>query len=270
MSRAVQADVSVFSIGGASQLAYFRNVAFEYPPTLADGRALNSRSPRNDVVKRQAKIMTGLMSNVGTATTAPRVANLDVSQLLLGAFGTTTTVSYVSLLRGGSMSIQNTFAEGSGVGDAWRVPIWTTQKITTTLQIMVPTSAFPEVGAIIDGSIAAHNLTVALTINGTTLSVESVLASYKHTFENDQVQMLDLSFEQRATTAQTGPATTTILGAAILQPGTALACALTSRSSNGSAYTGDFVIESCNFSFNDAEIITNDYTLLSTGAVAQA
>ena len=270
MSRAVQADVSVFSIGGADQLAYLRNVSFEYPPTLADGRALTSRSPRNDVVKRQAKIMTGLMSNVGTATTAPRVANFDVSALTLDPEGTVTAISYGSLLRGGSMSIQNTFAEGSGVGDGWRVPIWTGQKITTNIQLAVPTAAFPALGAIIDGAIAAHNWSIALTINGTTLTVESVLASYKHTFENDAVQMLDLSFEQRATTAQTGPATTTILGAAIMQPGTSLACALTSRSSNGSAYTGDFVIESCNFSFNDAEIITNDYTLLSTGAVAQA
>ncbi len=264
MSRAVQADVSVFSIGGADQLAYLKNVSFEYPPTLADGRALTSRSPRNDVVKRQAKIMTGLMSNVGTATTAPRVANFDVSALTIG------TVSYISTLRGGTISGTNTFAEGSGVGDGWRVPIWTTQKITTTLSLAVPTAAFPGLGAIIDGTIASHNMSIALTINGTTVTVESVLASYRHTFETDAIQMLELSFEQRATSAQTGPATTTLLGAAILQPGTALACALTSRSSNGSAYTGDFVIESWGFSFNDAEIITTDYTLLSTGAVGQA
>lgn len=264
MSRAVQADVSVFSVGGTSQLATLKNVSFEYPPTLADGRALTSRSPRNDVVKRQAKIMTGLMSNVNTTTTSPRVANLDITELLIG------TISYLSLLRGGSMAFSNTFAEGSGVGDAWRVPIWTTQKANTTIQIAVPTSAFPVLADIIDGTVASHNLSLALTINGVTLTVESVLASYKHTFENDAVQMIDLSFEQRATTAQTGPATTNLLGAAILQPGTALACALTSRSSNGAAYTGDFVIESCSFSFNDAEIITNDYTLISTGAVARA
>lgn len=269
MSRAVQADVDVFSLGGVDHIGLFKNVSFEYPTTLADGRALPSRSPRNDVVKREAKIMTGLMANVGTATTSPRIANLDVTGLSLDPEGTVTAISYISLLRGGSISIANTFAEGSGVGDAWRVPIWTTQKITTTLQLGVPTAAFPALGAIIDGTIAAHNWVMALTINGATLTVESVLANYKHTFENDSIQMLDLTFEQRATSAQTGPATTTMLGAAILQPGTDLVCSLRSRTTNGSAYAGNFVIESCNFNFNDAEIISNDYTLRSTGAITQ-
>lgn len=207
--------------------------------------------------------MTGLMSGVTTVTTASRVANLDVSALTIGG------TSYIATLRGGSMSIQNTFAEGSGVGDAWRVPIWTTQKITTNFQLAIPITAFPDLGPVVDGTIAAHNLSAVITINGTALTVEGVIATYKHTFENDQIQMLDISFEQRATSAQGGPATTTLLGAAILQPGTSLACTLTSRATFGSAYAGNFAIESCSFSFNDAEIIATDYTFISTGAITQ-
>jgi hypothetical protein len=263
MGRAVQADVSVFSIGGASQLAYFKNVSFEYSPALADGRAVNSRTPRNDVVKRSGKIMTGLMSNVGTNTTDARVANLDVTELLVG------TQTYISYLRGGSLSINNTFGEGSGVGDAWKVPIWTTQKISGNVQIAVDSATFPAgLGAIVDGSIAGHNLAFAVTINGVALSLAAVVSGWKHVFENDTVQMIDISFEQRG--ALTGaPATTTALGAAITQPGTAVACVLTSKASTGSSYAGDFVYDSVSFNFNDAEIISTEYTLISTGAITQ-
>ncbi len=265
MSRATQADVSVFSINGTDFLALFKSVSLTANFELADGRALPSRDPRNDEVKRSVSFATGIMTNVNaTVSTSSRVNNLDVSELLIG------TTNYISFLRMGSITVNNNFAEGSGVNDLFRVPIWTTRNITASVTLGVGTSAFhTALGGLVDAASNGGALALSVSINGVTLAVPMIVSSYEHGFADDEIQTLTLSFEQRGAPTTT-PATTNILGYAITSPGTGVACALTSRSANGSAYAGNFIFNSASFSFNDAEIISTEYNLSSTGAITQA
>lgn len=263
MSRAVRADVSVFSVGGTSVLALANSFDFEFINDTEDGRSIASRSGRHDIVKQSARLTAGLMSNIGGGSTDARVCNLDISNVTIDS------VEYVTVVQGGKFSVTNKYAEGSGAADRWKTPVYDSHDITINAQVKVSTSGIPAIGGKVDAALAGHQVTISLVIGGSTLTGPFLIKSIKHLFNEGSVQILDCEFVQRGAMTST-PSTPNLFAYALTDQGTALAIALTSRSSNGAAYTFNAHIESMSFSFDDAKIIETQYTFISTGAVAVA
>lgn len=263
MSRAVRADMSVFSVGGTSVLALAKNVQFEFTNDTEDGKSIATRGSRHDIVKQSAKITTGIMSNIGGGGSDARVTNFDITNVTIDS------VEYVTLQRGGSLTVTNKYVEGSGAADRWKVPIYESHEIVIKTKIGVATAAFPTIGGKVDAALTGHQVTVSLVIGSTTITGPFLIKSISHMFTEGEIQVLDCEFVQRGALT-TSPSTPNLFAYALTDQGTALALALTSRSSNGAAYTCDGHIESMSFSFDDAKIIETQYTFISTGAVAVA
>lgn len=241
-------------------LGFTQNVAVTLTNDLANGQAINSLDQRNDVVKQGLSFETGIMDNITTVAGASRVANLDVGAFSIGG------TNLVAQLRGGSMTINNTLTEGSGVGDRWKNPVFAGRSVSGSCQLSILTSSALSLLATLDSSATAANLEFSLTINGVAITLPMVVSSFTHNFSLNELQIVTMNFEQRgAFTA--APATTTLLGSAITQPGVPLAASLTSRSSAGTAYSCNVLPASVSFDFNDSAIINARYNFQSVGAV---
>ena len=89
-------DISIFSIGGSSQLAYFDNVTLTTSNTTANTASVGANGQRSSIMKSGATIDVNLRGV--SATTSDAATHLDLTSLAFGAY-TFTCFSSASLNR---------------------------------------------------------------------------------------------------------------------------------------------------------------------------
>ncbi len=261
-AKATLVDMSLYTIGGASQLAFIRDAMLRTNIDQVDGRPITRLGKSAQAVKRSATLETTLMSTVSAPT---KVTNLDVSALTIGG------TSYNADLRGGSFAGQFTLAEGSGVVDFWKYPVVVDKDYTANVKIGVASTAATAIAVAMYGAASALALVFSITINGIPITLPMLGTEFSHAFTDGDVQIWDVALQGRSPDTGAYPTAptlaSTLLEKAFNDPGTALAVAMTSKSVGGLAYAGNFIYSGFSFDFNDASLVNTQYTFASQGAV---
>lgn len=270
-SKVYDGDLSVFTLGGASQLDYTMRAQMVTDPTLDDGSAVTSGGERAEVVKRGFSIECSLLST-GSVNTASRACNLDLSAFSIGG------VDYISYVKGGSFNGSYPCFDSSGAGDVWK---WmqteaNRTKVTVTVDLLIPratatANALRVLGALIDTNDAEDALVaLSFALNGVTVALGVTIGNV--TMEQARgggAFLFRVTLEGRAPVSGdfiTSPAGTTSLFEKFCNaPATGLAFGFTpfGTVSYGRGWTGDgtshgVAWESFNFSWEDGKIVTSE------------
>jgi len=265
-ARATILDLSAFTIGGTSQLATIRDVAYSVTPEHVEGKPIVRMGGSAQPVKRSATVSTPLMTVVSDPT---KVTNLNISAFSIGGVDT------LANLIGGSFSGSFSLAEGKGVADEWAYPHVVGKDYAATIRIGVPaTIAMGIPTAVHAATTASLPMVFTITISSVAVTLPMLIANYRHLFTENDIQVLEVELVGRSPDTGTYPTaptgTTTLLEKALNAPGTALAFVLTSKAAGGVSYTGNFVYSSFSFDFNQSSIIATQYEFASVGAIAAA
>ncbi len=272
-------DLSVFSIGGNSLLALIKNVEYELSPENADTTTILRAGKRRQKVKAGTTIRTALMS------TLTGDAGLVSSNLAVGAF-TIGGVDLLAYLRGGSFNGTFDVREVSGVAAAYKWPQIFGKDYTSEVTLVLPAAADSQtpnaarsfMASFHDPDLLDQDLTrviFSITIDGTATTVPMIARTVKHQINGQQEQVFTISLEGNDPgtgaypTAPVG--TTSLLEAAFNAYNAPLAAVLTTGAAlSGETYSGNVIITSFGFNFNDAEIIEISYEFASRGTFAAA
>lgn len=268
-------DISVFSHNANSLLAYIENVSYETNINTEDGSTIAGLGENACPTKQESWIRTGLFSDSAFGC---RVSNLDVSLVQFGSF------AEQAIVRGGSFNGTFTQQETSGVADRWKYPQNTKKNYTASLDLVIPTTS-NDILSIVQLAHGADATTLddllgdlSITINSVTTKVKMRIVKVEHQFEKAGLQHVRLDFSGASPTPgtaypETPTGSTTLLEKAFNDFNTPYAIIL-----NGSAvgtgqsvkYTGNYIVRSFGFSFQDGQLIVAEYEFCSVGAVTPA
>jgi hypothetical protein len=265
-ARATPLDMTVLSIGGVSQLPFFRSAKLLLDSDRVEGKSIVMSGGSKQQVKKFGVLTLDLMSTVSGST---RVANLDLTELLLGGLDLTDD------LRSMSFNGTLTHAEGSGAGDAWKFPNFVGKEFTSQLSVAIPATSPKDLHAYITGATSAAEAALDFTLNSVNIEVPMLVTTVGLPYEENGIQMADISLEDRAVygavypTVPTG--TTSLLEKFFNAPQTGLTFAMTTKTgAAGHVYGGTFLPKSFSFRIEDAALVVTSFELASQGAVTGA
>lgn len=268
-------DVSVYSLDGSSQLAFWKGASIEVAQDFGDVRPLSRTHLSPQPVKKSVTVSTSLLSTVSAPV---KVSNLNVTAFSAGG------TSFLAKLRGGSFSVSYNHAESSGVGDYWKFPEIVSWGFSMTAQFKVGTANASSVSGVMaplmfgsngGATVANSKMTMIVTINSVTFELPMYMERASHQFTDGDVQVWEGTWQGSGLDSGTYPTTPTgssdLLAKCINAPRTPVVILLTSHSSEGIVYGttsyNSFIPSSVTFSWNDGQIIATDYTFISQGAV---
>lgn len=272
LTRQLSTQLGTLSIASIDLKADITEVEMRVPAELRDGRGIawNGESP--NAVKQMATFRTTALSTYSGAT---RIANVDVSELLLGA------TDYIAYLRGGSF--RGTFQmsdELGGVGNYWSYKLPVIPSYNAEVQLNLPNgTAANALRTIIVGlmnptiatAIANRNLDFSIAINAVDTTLPMIIADGGIRASGPNAQIVTLALQGRTDGSTTYPAaptgSTSLLEKCFTAFATPMAFTFTPKASNSSAFAGELVPTSFGFGFNDAAIIETNYEFQSHGVV---
>lgn len=261
-------DISIFSIGGADQLAAFDNVTLTLSNTMGNTASVIANGQRSTILKTEGMIDVNLRG-VST-TTSDATTHLDISSL---AFDGYTFTCFSSVALNISYASQNLPC----VGERYRLFDNTNLILTATIvaqvvsgmaeAFMVP---FSDAAALAD---SYGNL--ALVYNGVTHTIAMGIQEVSLGAERDGVQELNIKLEGRAPDSGAYPAaptsTTGLFNKALNAYNTALAVSFQSiTGTNGINASGNFKFVSASFELADEQIVPVSYQFKSHGPLTIA
>jgi hypothetical protein len=261
-------DISILSIGGADQLAYFDNVTLNLTNTMGNTASVLAGGQRSTILKTEGTIDVNLRG-VST-TTSDAATHLDLTSLAFDGY-TFTCFSSVAL------NIAYTSQNLPCVGERYRLFDNTNLILTATIvaqvvsgmaeAFMVP---FSDASALAD---SYGNL--GLVYNGVTYTIAMGIQEVSLGAERDGVQEITLKLEGRAPDSGAFPAaptgTTGLLQKALNAYNTALTVAFQSiTGTNGVNVGGDFKFASASFELADEQIVPVAYQFKSHGPLTIA
>lgn len=270
----IPVDISAFDLGAGpiNLIGSLRSATLEFLHDMGDGGVITRYGRVNQAVKKRAVLRTTLMSTSVSPGAPVKATNLNVT-----AF-TADGIAYVGLLREGSIEFSYSHDEASGVADVWAFPQLVSRDIRIRGTLVVPSSMTATLMAaaglipqMVAATVTDARMTVTVTIDGTSFTLPMVIERCAHVFEDGRVAMFEVEFagEDPGTgsypTAPSG--TTTLLQQVINAPATAMAMTLTSKSSGGVTYNGNFLPTRCSISIQDAAAIPTDYEFASQGVI---
>jgi len=258
-------DISIFSIGGSSQLAYFDNVTLTTTNTTANTASVGASGQRSSIMKSSATIDVNLRGV--SATTSDAATHLDLTSLAIGAL-TFTCFSSCSL------NISYATATVPCVGSRYKmednvnlilaadVKVQAVSGTASTLMIPFNNAA----------ALSASNVTFTLIYNGVTYAIPMMLQEVSLVSERDGIQEISIKLEGRAPDSGAFPTTPTsttgLLNKALNDYDTAVAVSFQSiTSTNGVNVSGNFKFQSASFEIADEQIVPVAYSFRSYGAV---
>lgn len=236
---------------------------------LADGRAMASEYERNQPVKEGTKL--DFTTFVPPATGTDAASNLSVTLWDIG-----TGSHFLADLRGGSINVTNPTKERSSIASLAKTPVFVggTQIEVMTSKVIPANQAFFTGLLATLGTLANIELTVSISFAGQAFVAPMVIKSAVHKIDRGELQMEDVTLQLRGT--PTGPAATTLLGAALFAQNRAFGIALdTGANSYTTALAGGVpsqfaVLERLNVTFADGALIEQTGTFALQGQLAVA
>lgn len=258
-------DLNTWSLAGGSVIGTTKNVNVALENDVDEGRGIAYVGKSPNTVKQSYKITTGQMSAISSAT---RVANLDISAFTVDG------TDYLTHLRGGNISISYEQDEAGGVANLWKSPLNTVLGISGSITLNLPNSttanALRTILKAINDSATARNVPVSITINAIAVTLDMHIMSYEWNGDPGKLQTVTFQVEGKddGSGIVTAPAgTTTLLEKALNAFKTPIAFAFTPKAANSLALSGECIFTGASFTFNDAQIITTEYSLESHGTV---
>lgn len=261
-------DISIFSIGGADQLAYFDNVTLNIPNTMVNTASVGANGQRSSIAKTEATINVNLRGV--SSTTSDATTHLDLTSLAFDGYTFTCFSSF-------TLNISYVEQPLPCVGERYRMFDNTNLILTATIvaqcvngmaeAFMVP---FSDAAALAD---SYGNL--SLVYNGVTYTIPMGLQEVSLGAERDGVQELNIKLDGRAPDTGAYPAaptsTTGLFNKALNAYNTALAVSFQSiAGTNGINASGNFKFVSASFELADEQIVPVSYQFKSHGAVTIA
>jgi len=236
-------NFAAFSLGGTDMLALLKAFSFQVENLQVDGAGLADRYSQFQTVKQsQTAEFTVFVNGSGGL----RASNLDISVWSLGG------TAYLGSVRSGQIEATTEFRERSSIADTYTFPNATRTHVQVrTEKLVVSAAAFT--GALMTGSVASFNVTVAITFGGTAFSCPMTIRAARHTIERDEMQLEDVVLTLTGT--PTGPSDSSLMGNLLL--GTSL-ITLSANTGGGTYATGSgqtALIRSLTASFRDASLI---------------
>ena len=258
-------DISVFSIGGASQLAFFDNVTLTTTNMTANTASVGAAGQRSSIMKSSATIDVNLRSISGTTSDA--ATHLDLTSLAIGAL-TFTCFSSCAL------NISYATAPVPCVGSRYKLEDNTNLILAAdvTVQAVSGTASTLMIPFNNAAALSTSNVTFTLIYNGVTYAIPMLIQEVSLVAERDGVQDINIKLEGRAPDTGAYPTTPTsttgLLNKALNDYNTALAVSFQSiTSTNGVNVSGNFKFQSASFEIADEQIVPVSYQFRSEGAV---
>jgi hypothetical protein len=259
-------DMSVYSIGGSSLLAVLKNVKYDLKFDTQDGDTVLQQGEVTQVGRRGGTINAGLYSTISDGL---RVSAINASAFSIGG------TDYLALLKRLRFSGENLLEDTEGAAGLWRYMQYKgKKKYSAETDLWLASAASMALAA------ASHNadrtvvdLALSVTLNGVAITLPMKGHEFVHTLDNGEFQeyAVSLSGKQSDTLATAYPAaptgTTSLLEKAFNAPQTGLAFVLTSQAANGETYTGTCMIKTFDFEVAGAQVVMNNYTFETQGAV---
>jgi hypothetical protein len=258
-------DISVFSIGGSSQLAYFDNVTLTTTNMTANTASVGAAGQRSSIMKSSATIDVNLRSVSGTTSDA--ATHLDLTSLAIGAL-TFTCFSSCAL------NISYATAPVPCVGSRYKLEDNTNLILTAdiTVQAVSGTASTLMIPFNSAAALSTSNVTFTLIYNAVTYAIPMLIQEVSLVAERDGIQEINIKLEGRAPDTGAYPTTPTsttgLLNKALNDYNTALAVSFQSiTSTNGVNVSGNFKFQSASFEIADEQIVPVAYQFKSEGAV---
>lgn len=265
---AIAGDLSVFSIGGNSQLAYLRDASITLEVASMEASPIVRVYNRADAGRKSGRIRANLMSVVSGSV---KTNHLDVSAF---AFASN---NLLGSLQSGSLSIEMALSDAAAVNDSWASPYITKKTLSGEAVLNAPAASSHTLAALFSGSAALSGLTGSLsfTINGVAVTADALFRSYEHSLPQSGFQTMNLRFEgapvdATATAYPAAPTGTTTLLEKALNSLDALAFAITSKAAGGVAYSGNMVFSSYRVRWANGELVMAEMEFATQGAVTAA
>ena len=261
-------DISIFSIGGSSQLAYFDNVTLTTSNTTANTASVGANGQRSSIMKSGATIDVNLRGV--SATTSDAATHLDLTSLAFGAYTFTCFTS-------ASLNISYQTATVPCVGSRYKMEDNTQLILAAEIKVQA-VNGLAEAFMVPFNSAAAlstSNGNLSLVYNGVTYTIACLIQEVSLVAERDGIQELSIKLEGRAPDTGSFPAaptgTTGLLNKALNDYNTALAVSFQSiTGTNGINASGNFKFQSASFEIADEQIVPVAYSFRSYGALTVA
>ena len=263
MSTHITGDLSVWSVGGGSLLATVASVSAEFTEKQVDGSSIARLGKSNQGTKISGAISTSVMSTIAAPD---RVSHLDLTSASLN--GNPYLGDLASLTFKGTM--ENKMR--AGVGAMFERPVVTKKDYSASVELDATLATTSQIAvAMLSANYSARDVALALVLNGVAVSLPMRMSKLVHKFERDDLQRLalDLTGKDPGTGAYpTAPtASGSLLERALNDPTSPLAFTLTSHATEGVRYEGSMVFTDFSFAVKDGELVTTDYSWMTTGTV---
>lgn len=261
MSRLITGDLSVFNVDG-DLLANVGSVTLETDWATVERSPVNRLGEAETPVREMGRLDFDIASLHSTAPL--RISNLDIGAFTLGG------TSYLATLRGGSVSATHKVKSVPGVADRWDLPIVTKKRYEAEIEVALPDVASALFAEVPFDTIANQLKAFSITINGTAFTFPGLLKKFTHAFAYGEEQVyraLIVGESPDVGAYPTAPVgTANLLQTCLNDPRTPLAFAITSHATQGMDYDGNLIASSFGFTFNDAAIVQERYSMLTVGA----
>lgn len=267
--KQVSGDLSVFTVGGSSQLAVLENVTYRTTVAKNEGRILKVVGGQAQAGRRSGRIeMTNMSTISGSAPT--RVTAFELSAISLGG------VDVIALINTLDFSGNMNLKDAAAAPEEWAWPQFMGKDYSARATLFIPATSGQAFSAAVHGARSGLAVTLTFTINGVAITLPMLITEAVHKTNVDDHQMYEVALEGRAPdsgsypTAPTG--TTSLLEKAFAAPGTALAFVITTKASpDGVTYSGNMVYESFNFSIGqNGQLVKEQYTWAVRGTPTAA
>jgi hypothetical protein len=250
-------DISSISIGGSDRKQFVSEGSIEFIPVTMEGRSVVDPHNRPNKEAKSVQLTVTLYDDVATNV---RASKKDVSALTLGGNSFSTFLE--------SLTVNKTYQHDDSRGNAteWLFPIYVGEDTSSSCQLMIPTAGYPgfALGMEADGQ-AAVDLALSTTINGVTVSFPAMMERFANSLPQQGRQLLDISL--LGTGVATSPSgTSSLLAAALNAPFTAVALSVSTKSTGGSVWAGNALIQSLAINVPVTGPVTTQFTYVSQGA----
>lgn len=264
-NRHMTGDVSVFSIGGASQLAFFDGVTLSVDVVEVEGKSASMIWDSPQVATRSGKLSTGLLSTKSGST---RVSFSDMTVLTIN--GVDLLCDYNNL----NFNVQYKHTEGAGGCSVDDYPLVSGASISIDGTFLVDATTPAALGffdKIVSGTLSDLDMVVSFTINGVATTLPCLLIGAELGARMDEKQEVKLKLKGKAPQSGTYPTaptgTASLYASALTTPRAAYALVFASKAVAGRQFTFNAVLSQMSLTVDRGQLVKNQVDFATQGSI---
>jgi hypothetical protein len=212
-NKALSLEVSAALVNELDVLEQMQRFELMFENTTVDARGIADRYPNAQAVKQKQSVAQTF--HWYNSTTELEAYNCDISLWDIASS------AYLALLKSGSLEVQNTGPETSGIAETFEYMQPSATPVTVTSNFMMLASAGQATFANLlgGGVVADYAVTVSITFAGQNFQFPGLIKSARHSGDRGGVQMQDVVIEISGGSPTTPSDTTSLLYLAMVGAG---------------------------------------------------